>query len=423
MSVKIERTKFFFYCLLSGIITIILFVPINYTALSKLNSLDHFWAPKPELDVYTKLFKEFFGDSEIVLFFVTLLILTFFVQLFKEKELEKFRINPYKDKFIFGFLILLTAILVTLLIPLIRSYISVPMLISRYFIGILPVIIVIVSIGLFYVRSEIVRVFILFSILIFSLNDIIIVKKYYTKLSKSQIREASAALLIKNINNEPVVSDLAWFLPFYLNNEKVKTTIIESSLDDYVRNMEKDSTKKKPFWYFESRSLPLEISKKTNEYLTENFIIGDDNNFYHAFYRHYFLISDSTELQFESKFNPLKQINGDKFNYYIDVFEVNADKLKLGGYAFFHDQDASETIIQTVLVKDEKLIKIYSRYERRDDVSTYFNSKYDIGNSGFKTEFLTAKLTPGKYQLGLILKNSKTKKEGLILCDNYYTKE
>lgn len=137
----------------------------------------------PTLDVYTEIFKEFFGQAELVVFFVAILVTVFFIQLSKQSETNS-KINPDEDHLVFSFLILFVWISITLLTPLIRTYTALPMLISRYFINVLPAIILMIAIAIFYIRNEIVRYGILTFIFVFSLTDIVIVKKYYTKVDK-----------------------------------------------------------------------------------------------------------------------------------------------------------------------------------------------------------------------------------------------
>ena len=58
----------------------------------------------------------------------------------------------------------------------------------------------------------------------------------------------------------------------------------------------------------------------------------------------------------------------------------------------------------------------------RQDVTTYFNSDFDLSNSGFKSVLRFADVTAGTYQIGIYVRNEKTEKEGLIVTDKTFTK-
>ena len=85
------------------------------------------WIQMPSLDVYTQFFKDFFVQSETVLFFIVPLIIFYFIKLFDENQNQKNTINPIEDKNIFSFIVLFLWILITIIIPLIRTYTSLPM--------------------------------------------------------------------------------------------------------------------------------------------------------------------------------------------------------------------------------------------------------------------------------------------------------
>ena len=415
--------KNFFYCsAISGIITFVLYLPV-LKIFNKAAQRTSIWISMPTEDVYTQMFKEFFGQSEMVLFFVLILVGVFFIQLFNETGSERFQLDPDKDRLVFGFVILFVWISVCLILPLIRTYTALPMLISRYFINILPAVIIIVSIGLFFVKNEIVRKGCLGFIVIFSLTDIIIVKKYYSAVTKEQFREVSRFIIDNNSIHDPVVTNLGWYFPYFLNNENVKTNIINKPLEEYVNEMMADSTKGNPFWYAEISGHPIGLTETGQKYLDSRFLIENSIDVYRGRAIHYSQVSSAFSEIDIAKFRPFKNRNGDDFTYYVDQFEVNSGILLASGYAYFNNQDASESVIETVLVKNERAFMIRSKKDRRDDVTTYFKSHYDLGNSGFTSKLLINKLTPGKYQFGIILRNKKTAKEGLVLCDNFFTKE
>ncbi|WP_298222175.1 glycosyltransferase family 39 protein [Flavobacterium sp.] len=414
------RIQFFKYTAISGFMTLLLYIP-TYSLFKRTSEMTSMWIPKPTLDVYTVVFKDFFGQSEIVLFFVTLLILLFFIQLFKVTEKQDFKTDPKEDQLVFSFLVLIIWISVTLILPLIRSYMSLPMLINRYFINILPAILILIAIGLSYIRSKLVLYSVLASIVIFSITDVVIVKHYYTLRTKSQFREVSQYIIDKNKNNEPVVSSLGWYFQYFLNNDKIKMTIVNESLADHVNMMIQDPSKRKQFWYVDAHSRPYDPEPPIQKYLDENFVVQDGTDLNDAWTKHYVTIENAITYIDLSKYNPLQDENGDNIKYNIENFEVGSNAVTASGWAYISDEDSQGAELSLVLI-GPKNIKVFCQSVKRDDVTTYFKSPVDLSNSGFSSRILLDKLPQGKYQLGIQIKNSTTHKEGLVLSDKFFTK-
>ncbi|MCF6131468.1 glycosyltransferase family 39 protein [Flavobacterium wongokense] len=417
-----ERKSFFLYCLTSGLMTLVLYLP-TYKLFVKTSEITSIWIQMPTLDVYTQFFKDFFGQSEMVLFFIVALVLLFFIQLFKTENSENLAINPKEDKLIFSFFVLFIWILVTLLLPLIRTYTTLPMLINRYFINILPAVIIIVAIGLSYIRNEIVRYGILSIIVLFSLTDIIVVKHYYKSPNKTQFREVTQFILDNNTAKDPVVTSLSWYFPYFLDNGKVHTTIVDGTLDNYVNEMVQDSTKRKSFWYVDAHGRPFKINENTQKYLDENFSVENNIDLYDTWTKHYVKNSSTLMTVDISKYNPLKEKNGDLVNFTVDNFETNEETVKASGWAYLDGIDATNSKMEIVLISNGQAFRMQNQRVKRDDVNTYFKSSKDISNSGYEAKGFVNKFAAGKYQLGILVSNPNEKKEGLILTDKFFEKK
>lgn len=421
ISEKEARKAFFINALISGIVTGILFLPA-VPILIKVSQIKEFWIPFPTLDIYTLIFKEFFGNSEILLTLVSILILFYFLRIAKEKD---FRIQ-YKliveNKTIFSFTILIPWIIIVILIPLIRSYTSIPMLISRYFILVLPAILLILAAGISQFKNRVILFAILTVFMCFSFTDIVVIKKYYHVVNKTQFREVTQFISENNKSNEPVVTSLGWYFPYFLNNDKVKMTIVNSPLDDYVQTMIQDSTKRKPFWYVDAHIRPYNVNEATQKYLDENFIIQDGIDLYDTWTRHYVRTTNSLTYVNLSKYNPLQLRNGNNINFVIEKFDIHPKEITTSGWAYITDQEATGSELNLILINETKAIKVRCQKVIRDDVTTYINNSFDLSNSGFSTKILLDKLPAGKYQIGIQIKNNKTNKEGLVLSDKFFTK-
>lgn len=419
---KISGKKFFIFCLLSGFVTLLLYIP-TYKLFLKTSEMTSIWIQMPTLDVYTQFFKDFFGQSELVLFFIVIVFILFFIHLFKAKNSEKFAINPNEDRLVFSFFILFVWILVTLFLPLVRTYTSLPMLVNRYFINILPAVLIIVAIGLSFIKNEIVKYSMVTIIVLFSVTDIVIVKKYYTQPNKTQFREVTEFIKKNNSSNDPVVTSLSWYFPYFLNNDSIKSTIVDFTLDNYVNEMIKDSTKNKSFWYVDAHNRPYKINEISKKYLENNFTIENNVDLYDTWAKHY--IKNSIELtQVDiSKYQPLKERNGDAINFTIENFENTSENVKITGWAYLEGVDSNESKTEIILIKDGKAFKIQNQKMKRDDVTTYFKSAIDLSNSGFNANGLVSKFSQGKYQIGIIVTNLTNNKSGIVLTDKYFEKK
>lgn len=419
---NISRKKFFVYCFISGIVTLLLYIP-TYKLFIKTSEMTSIWIQMPTLDVYTQFFKDFFGQSELVLFFIVTLLILFFIHLFKVKNSEKFAINPNEDKLVFSFFILFVWILVTLFLPLVRTYTSLPMLVNRYFINILPAVLIIVAIGLDFVKNQIVRYAVVAIIVLFSVTDIVIVKKYYTQPNKTQFREVTEFIKKNNSSNDPIVTSLSWYFPYFLNNDSIKSTIVDFTLDNYVNEMIKDSTKSKSFWYVDAHNRPFKINEISQKYLESNFTIENNIDLYDTWTKHY--VKNSNELtQVDiSKFQPLKERSGDAINFTIENFESTSENIKITGWAYLAGVDSNESKTEIILINNGKAFKIQNQKMKRDDVTAYFKSNIDLSNSGFNANGLTSKFSTGKYQIGVIITNLKNNKSGMVLTDKYFEKK
>ncbi|RYG49906.1 MAG: hypothetical protein EOO01_11880, partial [Chitinophagaceae bacterium] len=174
-----HRKNFFLLSSLSGATALVVFYPV-YQIISKVSDITSFWVPQPTPDVYSKLMLEFLGKSELTLFIFQLLFFYFAFQVFRQRE----RTNSWKEvidsRLVLAFLVFVLWSALSLLIPLIRSYLLVPMIVSRYFINVLPVLLLIAGIAISLIQSKTVRVTVLASLLTLSAVDIFVVKQYYT---------------------------------------------------------------------------------------------------------------------------------------------------------------------------------------------------------------------------------------------------
>jgi uncharacterized membrane protein len=416
LSEKDSKKSFFINSFISGLVTLILFIPAIKIFI-KITEIKEFWIPAPTIDAYTLIFKEFFGNSELILILVSLFLLFYFIKVSKQKDIPITYKNIVENRIIFSSIIFIPWIVTIILIPLIRSYTSIPMIISRYFIVVLPVLILLISIGIQQFKNKVVYNGLLLLFLIFSIIDIVVVKKYYNSVNKAQFREATT-FIKENINsNEPVVSSLGWYLPFFLKNQNTKQEIIDKSLELHIAEMQSDSTKIKPFWYIDGHGREFNPNDATLAFLNQHFYINNNYDGFQAWTKHFILLKDVPKTIDISKYSNLQQINGDPFMYNIETFENVNNKVTTSGWAYFENQTAVNTEIELIFIKDLKATRLLTQKVNRVDVTSYFKNEFNVDNCGFKSSYDLYNLESGKYQLAIYLLDKETKKEGLILSD------
>lgn len=416
-----NRKQFFISSIISGVITLVLFLPALNIFL-KITEIKEFWIPAPTLDAYTIIFKEFFGNSEFLLSMIGIILLLYFIRLSKEKDFPIRYSTIVENKFIFSFIVLVSWIVIVLLIPIIRSYMSVPMIINRYFIVILPAIILLIAIGICQFKNQIVRITMISLFVIFSMTDIFVIKNYYNNAFKTQYRETTNFIKENKNNKGPVVTALGWYLPYFFRDEKNSREIIEKPLELYITEMMQDQSKVKAFWFLEAQGKKYELPEQMQQFVDTNFYIDNNYDGINIWAKHFVLLKDVPTTIDISKFKDLKDKNGDNFMFNLEVFENINNTINAGGWAFFENQESGKSTVDLVLIKEGKAHRLKTQKIIRNDVTTYFKSDFNLSNSGFSSTLDISKLEPGKYRLGIYMINSDTKKEGLILTDKFVDK-
>ena len=408
---NISRARFFKYSLISGLITILLYIP-TYKLILKTTEMKSIWIQMPGLDVYTQFFKDFFGQSETVLFFIVPLIIFYFIKLFGENQNQKNTINPIEDKNIFSFIVLFLWILITIIIPLIRTYTSLPMLVNRYFINILPAVLIMISIALSMINNKIVKYGIISILFVFSLSDIFIVKKHYTQPNKSQFREASEFVKSNTKPNDIIYSSLSWYFNYFFNEPK----IIDKPLNSIISETKNDTTLLASFWYINSHGNKFEISKENEQFFNENYVVDKNFEGYDAWAKRFTpkkFIKNDIKID---KFKPFSKPNyGNKIKAWIEKFDIQNDSIKIVGWSFIEKIDSKNSDIYLVFLNDNQYKIFLTTLINRPDITATENCGIDYNNSGFDLKLLKKELNKGVYRLGIYIKNDK--KEGLLITD------
>ncbi len=273
---KSERLHFFKTAFVSLVIVAVFFLPA-ISLFIKTTQIKNFWIPPTTADTIHQIFKDFFFNCDALLIATEIIIFFYLVFLLRSKNTDS------EKKAVF--FILIPWLILVVLIPVIRSYLSVPMIISRYFITVLPPVILLTALGINALKIRWVQLVLVSIISLFSIHLIAIENEYYTKIAKTQFREITNHVIASNPNKHDVVSLRAWHLNYFF---KDKNTYIESkSFEEYVTSISKDSLHLSPFWYVGAFGDIYKLTKPSEDFVNNNFIVQDELFLFDCWTKHY----------------------------------------------------------------------------------------------------------------------------------------
>lgn len=276
---KNQKLQYFYKSLLAGGIMIALFLPSLNIFIETTKKKYEAIAPTT-IDTILQIFKDFAQDSYLIIILSMLSMALYFIYFFK----EKLNNDRKESQTLF---ILLSWIGITLLIPIVRSYLVSPMISSRYFITILPAILLLVAMGFNRVKNRMLQISLLAVFVFYSLFHLIFVTEYYNKTNKTQFREITQFVIKNNPQEDDVISNLSWYLLYFLNNDTVHIPVVQSGYEEYVVQMSKNPSLRKSFWFIGAFGNHLVLSDASQKYLNENFTITQSLNLYDSWTKQY----------------------------------------------------------------------------------------------------------------------------------------
>ena len=407
--------------LISVTIATIMVLP-NFQMIIKIFSIKSFWVPKPTLESFSLIFKEFLGNSEMTLFIFTPIFIYFLVNLFNEKECQNKK-DIINNKLLFSSILIFGWVFIFIIVLMVKSYGEASVVLTRYFTSILPVFFLVLGFGLFLIKNGLTKYILVIVIFTFSITNIFVVKDYYNTPNKSQFREASSFIINNNLTKQPVYTSLKYWFGLYLCNNKIKFNLIEEqNIQTLVDKMINDPSKINSFWYIDAHDREFKLSDSAQKFIDERFYLENNFDGFNAWGKYYRLLTETSNNVDFSKYKEIKIKNGDDFNHNFEFFENKNNIVIAKGWAFFENQDSNKTKIDVILIKQKTGFKMNTAKVTRPDITIYFKSKYNLDNAGFSTKYDLSLLSKGSYQIGLYLKNVQTKKEGLILTNNFINK-
>lgn len=412
---KNERIIYFKRVFISGLIALVMFLP-NVYKFSTLIGFKSTWIPAPTGESFTFLFREFLGNSEMTLFLFMPLFLFFLITNFKEKNTVSYE-DVLERKNVFSFIILIFWIFILITVLFLKSYLDTPLIITRYFTSIVPVFYIVFASSITMISNKIIRFTVLICLISFMWINHDIVRKYYDIPNKTQFREASQIIIDNNKNNEQVYTSLKYWFDYYLNNENTKFSVTELPLDIVINEMRTDSTKIRSFWYTNAHGNPYKVNDELQLFINKHFYIDKNFDGRDAWTKHFQVDKGELQKYDISKFKVLQSQNGNSIRYWVEFFEKKEIGFRFDGWAYLENQDAVNSEITVLLIKDLMAYKIRTTNINRPDITNSVNGVNNLDNSGFISTINLEKIPSGNYKVGILIKNSNTGTEGLVLTD------
>jgi len=395
----------------SYVLIVLLFLP-SVDIFISVSKIKEFWIPSPTNESFTLIFKEFFSNSEFLVAIISVLILFGVFNLFSRINLTSYQTE--KDKLI-GYL--WVWIFVVIFIPLLRSYISVSIIITRYFFILIPAILLLVGYGLKQIKNDFIYKSIVVTVLFFSVFETVFVDKYFNSVSKAQFREAAETIMRNNKQSDIVISSLDWYYKYFFSNQKNNIDLKNSTLDQYVEIMMVDSTLIRPFWIIEGHNIEFSPSEKTTAFLNKKFSLENNFDGFQAWCKYYVpneLATSKISIT-QSKKNSNISLNEVVFS--IENFNINNNSLDISGWVFIKDIDSENTKIKLVLSKEDTGLVISTNKVLRSDVNDAYSNSHSYIHSGFNLKRDFTDIERGEYQVYLQIFNELENKKMLLSID------
>ncbi|HWB94363.1 MAG TPA: glycosyltransferase family 39 protein [Puia sp.] len=162
---------------------------------------------------FADYFKSYFGGSPVVYLMLALWVV-YIAGVFIKRywRWPGTKVSPPA----LSFVLLMTTIVVTLIVPFVRSLFSVPTLVDRYTIVVLPSLLVAIAYGIELLPWKRVKYIVIAGILLLCLERNILEVQIYTKPHKSQFREVTAYMAADTAADHfPVLNDRVAFQEAY----------------------------------------------------------------------------------------------------------------------------------------------------------------------------------------------------------------
>lgn len=405
---NLARLKMFYYACLAYALTFLLYIPTIFVLLNVAETKS-FWIDAPKWDVFIDMSNVFFGKLDAFLVLLTLIAAFGIYYVLKNK-------TTYNIKKLNLGAILGIWIVVPFGVALIISLIKLPIIVPRYFIGLLPAMILLISLGIFAIKNLPIKGILLGSVALISLYVLILDRDYYRHVTKSQFRE-TAAYIDANTSGGTVVSSLSWYLNYFLG--KVKFDYVDMDLNSFIEDQKVNHTSLKDFWYFDAHNRPYAPTESTTQYLDSLYYIVHQAD-YHDAHTKNFVLKSAYQPNLDFSGLDIKQnATGEPLKIHIEKLDLSPNKnLFLQGWSYMKETDSENSKVHVLLTRNQEIKKIFKpKMVRRSDVTKYFNSSVNLDYSGIEIKENIGYLAPGEYEFRIFIEN-----EGKRGLDRTYQK-
>ncbi|MBI1770271.1 MAG: glycosyltransferase family 39 protein [Bacteroidetes bacterium] len=220
-------------------------------------------------------FYVYFGDpvSSIIFGILFLLAVRIIILRFKSRS------HTIEDVVLVGWIVM------GFLIPLIYSWLKIPMLESKYTFVVLPAILLIVALGFDIIQFK-EWSFYLIPVLIFSLffNALFFKRLYQISNPPEQWREVTREIMKSDKDTQWVFSEYAWYFRYYFKIYKG----INQPLEPRYANFKATLSSARSIWVLTSTRFPDKgLSQKQQQELEAEFDLAETVNFTDSYARHY----------------------------------------------------------------------------------------------------------------------------------------
>ena len=334
---------------IAGGIAVVLFLP-NISKLMTLVGFKSGWIAAPTNDSIAYILDEFLGNTRFTAFVFLPLFFYFLFDLFKQESKFTYRELVDRPK-IFAFTVLMSWIVVLVVIITFKSFTDTSMMVTRYFVSVLPVIFLMLAHALSLIKSQIVRAGMISMVLCFMLMNLFVFKRFYLNVHNSEFKQASEFVLKNNPKKEPVYTSLKyWFNYFFLKTDKQYPLNEVASLDALIDEMRNDPKKIKAFWYVDGHDRVFKPSEQTLAFLAANFFLENNFDGFQGWSRHYILKADAKQQVSLNGFDVSKPASGDTFDFTFDSYDDTESTVIVQGWAHFPGQGAENLQIEIVAI-------------------------------------------------------------------------
>ena len=139
----------------------------------------------------------------------------------------------------------------------------------------------IIAVTIDFIKKDLLKRIVIFSLVVFLIADIFLVKDFYSVNRKSQFDKVAQFIIQKNTSKHKIVSSWGWIMSYYLNQKNGLLTE-EKPLNNYIDDMRNGQTNPSSFWFVDGNSNVFQLSPENQSYIEENFIIKNKLNVYDA---------------------------------------------------------------------------------------------------------------------------------------------